>query len=336
MHQEGKAIIRITVILCTYNRCESLAKAMQSVIASEVPDSLEWEVLVIDNNSTDKTREVVEEFCRQFPLRFRYLRESKQGKSNALNSGIRASKSHILAFMDDDVLVEPTWLANLTRPLLEGEWSGSGGRILSQQIIEAPQWLAIEGPYSLGGMLALFDLGDQPGKLDRPPFGTNMAFKRELFDKYGLFRTDLGPCPGSEIRSEDIEFGRRIMAAGEQLWYEPSAVVYHAVPKNRLTKKYLLRFWFDYGRAEVRECAERPDIWFIPRWVLTIPKVALTALMVRAFHWLFAVDPKRRFFYKGFVWSTFGQIVEMPRQWFVRREGRLSKLDDRTGMRAHS
>ena len=102
--------MRITVILCTYNRCQSLAKAMESVAASVVPESVDWEVLVVDNNSSDQTREIVEGFCNRFPYRFRYLHELKQGKSNALNSGIRAAKGNLLAFMDDDVLVEPTWL----------------------------------------------------------------------------------------------------------------------------------------------------------------------------------------------------------------------------------
>ncbi len=322
MCMDGRNPVKITVILCTYNRSQSLAMAMESVAASVIPDAVEWEVLVVDNNSTDQTREVVEGFCRRLPSRFRYMLEPKQGKSNALNSGIRAATGHLLAFMDDDVIVEPTWLVNLTTPLYNGDWSGTGGRILSQEIIEAPPWLAMEGPRSLSGMLALFDLGDKSGELNCPPFGTNMAFKKALFDKYGDFRTDMGPCPGSEIRNEDTEFGRRVLAAGERLWYEPSAIVYHAVPKSRLTKKYLLRFWFDHGRAEVRESVKRPDVWFIPRWCLTIPKVALTVLPVRVVLWLFALDSKRRFFYKGFVWATFGQMVELRKQWRATREQR--------------
>jgi glycosyltransferase involved in cell wall biosynthesis len=312
--------MRITVILCTYNRCQSLAKAMESVAASVVPESVDWEVLVVDNNSSDQTREIVEGFCNRFPYRFRYLHEPKQGKSNALNSGIRAAKGNLLAFMDDDVLVEPTWLNNLTAPLQSGEWSGAGGRILSQDVVSAPDWLDLDGPYDVSGMLALFDLGDQAGELDRPPFGTNMAFPKAIFEKYGGFRTDMGPCPGSEIRNEDTEFGRRLTAGGERLWYEPSAVVYHAVPQNRLTKEYLLRFWFDQGRATVRENDKRPDIWGIPRWCFTIPKIAISVLPVRAFHWLLALSPKRRFYYKGFVWMTFGQIVELHSLWAERNK----------------
>lgn len=101
--------MKITVILCTYNRCRSLAKALESVAASQVPASVDWEVLVVDNNSGDQTRQVVENFSTRSPDRFRYLFEPKPGKSHALNSGIRESSGENLVFMDDDVTVEPTW-----------------------------------------------------------------------------------------------------------------------------------------------------------------------------------------------------------------------------------
>ena len=85
----------------------------------------------------------------------------------------------------------------------------------------------------------LFDLGPEAGPLAEPPFGTNMAFPKRVFEKYGSFRTDLGPRPGSEIRGEDTEFGRRLLTRRERLRYEPSAVVHHQVAKNRLQKRSL-------------------------------------------------------------------------------------------------
>lgn len=303
----------VTVILCTYNRCKSLAKALGSVAVSELDKSVEWEVLVVDNNSTDQTRAVVEDFSRRYPGRFRYMFESEQGRSFALNSGIRGSSGDILAFMDDDVLVSPTWLKNLTAPLSKGEWSGSGGRILAANSFSCPNWLSLHGRYNMGGMLALFDLGDRAGKTDQPPFGTNMAIRKEMFQKYGLFRKDLGRCGNNMMSNEDTEVGRRLMAAGERLWYEPSAVVYHAVPQNRLTKKYFLRFWFNYGRSGVREHGKRPDICRIPRYYFTIPKIVGTVLAIRTLRWILALNPQQRFFLKGMVWMTAGQIVEYYR-----------------------
>lgn len=304
----------ITVILCTFNRCRSLAKALDSVAASVLPDSVEWEVLVVDNNSRDQTREVVEEFCTRYPGRFRYVFEPQPGKSYALNRGVQQARGEILAFMDDDVTVAPTWLSDLTTVLHGTEWVGAGGRILPERAFSPPRWLALDGPYAMSGILALFEQGDTPGKLRLPPYGTNMAFRKEMFAKYGGFRTDLGPSPGSEIRNEDTEFGRRLMNAGESLWYEPSAVVYHEIPRSRLRKAYFLTWWFDYGRAEIREADKRPTIRRIPRYYLSIPNIALVHLTRRTFEWIAVRNPRERFYRKCMIWKVIGWLVETHRQ----------------------
>jgi glucosyl-dolichyl phosphate glucuronosyltransferase len=304
----------ITVILCTYNRSRSLAKALESVAASQLPSRIEWEVLVVDNNSRDQTREVVEGFIRRYPNRFRYLFEPQPGKSYALNSGVRGAKGDILAFIDDDVTVEPRWLQNLTAGLCGKEWAGAGGPIRPEKAFLCPEWLPLHGPSSMGGILALFDRGDTPGELDTPPYGTNMAFRKDIFEKYGDFRTDLGPTPDSEIRNEDTEFGRRIMAGGERLRYEPAAVVYHAVPQSRLSQSYFLRWWFDYGRAEVRETGKRPPILGIPRHYISIPNRIFRHLPKCALVWMRALNPQKRFIRKCWLYRQAGQLVEMCRQ----------------------
>src|ERR1700740_3803499 len=97
--------VDITVVLCTYNRCDSLAAALESVAVSRLPYSVSWEVLVVDNNSTDQTREVFERLASQYPGRFRYAFEPHPGKSHALNSAIHHTNARILAFMDADVQV---------------------------------------------------------------------------------------------------------------------------------------------------------------------------------------------------------------------------------------
>jgi len=306
----------ISVILCTCNRCESLAKTLESLAVSALPDAVEWEVLVVDNNSSDQTRDVVEEFRGRYPGRFRYLFVPNPGKSYALNAGIREARGRILAFVDDDVTVEPTWLQNLTAPLREGEWGGVGGRTLLEQTFSRPRWLALDGPYSMGGVLAaLFDLGDKPCELEEAPYGANMAFQKKMFEKYGGFRTDLGPSPNREIPrpNEDTEFGRRLMKAGERLWYEPSAVVRHPVSASRLKKKYFLTWWLDYGRAQIRERGKRPPVWRIPRHYFSVLRMIGTRLSVRALRWMLTLDPQERFFWKSRVWLDIGQIMEIPR-----------------------
>jgi glycosyltransferase involved in cell wall biosynthesis len=301
--------MNITVILCTYNRCHSLAAALNSVAASRLPESVSWEVVVIDNNSNDKTRDVVAEFGHRYPGRFRYVFEPQQGKSFALNAGIREARGEILAFMDDDVIVDAKWLQCLTAIFQKQGWSGVGGRVLPERTFTPPAWLSVEGKYALAP-LAMFDLGPQPGELNEAPFGTNMAFRKEVFEKVGGFRTDLGPRPGSETRGEDTEFGDRVLAAGQHLWYEPSAIVYHSLPAYRLQKEYFLAWWHDKAQADIRAVG-------LPRGgelqVAGVPLSFFRRLANWTLQWITAIHSARRFSCKLKVWTILGEIAECHR-----------------------
>lgn len=316
---QNRAALDVTVILCTYNRCADLARALESIAASQVPSSVTWEVLVVDNNSTDQTRNVVEDFCRRYPEHFQYVFEPKPGKSHALNTGIANARGEVLVFVDDDVKVEPTWLRNLTAALLHsGEWAGAGGRTLPPQKFEPPDWVPEDFEKDWGGIVfAHFDLGDNAGELDRAPYGTNMAFRKRMFEKYGGFRTDLGPSPNRETPrpNEDTELGRRLLAAGERLRYEPSAVVYHPIPHGRITQEYFLSWWFDYGRALIRERGDRPDVYGVP-WDYLSLLCRAAGIPVMTLRWMFAIRPQTRFLYKCWVSKAAGQIVELYRRSF--------------------
>ena len=259
----------------------------------------------MDNNSSDQTREVVEDFCGKYPGRFRYLLEPNQGVSYARNTGIRESRGEVVAFMDDDVTVEQEWLWSLTACLLSGEWAGVGGRIIPVWECSAPNWLSVSGPHSFGPFVA-FDRGLEAGQLSEPPFGANMAFRREVFEKYGYFRTDLGRSGSNLLSNEDTEFGRRLLAGGERLRYEPSAVMHHPVTENRLQKSYLLAWWLAKGKADAMEMGISKET----RWLLAgIPLRLYRSLAVWTLRWLTAVDSKKRFSDKLNVWNLAGQIV---------------------------
>jgi glycosyltransferase involved in cell wall biosynthesis len=307
-------MMTITVILCTYNRCQSLAKALDGLAASRLPEEVAWEILVVDNNSSDQTRAVVKDYCRRYPDRFRYVFEPQQGKSYALNSGIRESQSLVLAFADDDAIVESSWLWNLTAALLDGEWAGAGGRIVPVWPGPLPNWLSISDPHSMGPFVA-FDLGSEAGPLNRPPYGANMAFRREAFDKYGGFRTDLGPRPGSEIRREDIEFAQRLLVGGENLRYEPGAVVYHPVPEGRMKKRFVLRWWFWYGYSEIAETGPPSHAG---RLFGGVPPYLLRRLLRWTLQWMFSVKPPGRFSCLRTVYYIAGTILACYR--WSRRE----------------
>jgi glycosyltransferase involved in cell wall biosynthesis len=300
-----KGNMSITVIVCTYNRCQTLAKALESIAASVVPNSVEWEILVVDNNSTDRTREVVGDYRERYPSRFRYLLELQQGLSFARNAGIRESHGDVLAFTDDDVIVEATWLWSLTSALDSGEWAGTGGRIIPAWGRPLPRWLNPD-EFRLQGAFVALDLGTVPVALTQAPVGANMAFRRELFAKYGGFRTDLGRL-GETLRGcEDSEFGQRLLAGGEQLRYEPSAVVHHPVPENRLQKKYLLSWFFYDGRSSVVHLGIPPETkWFI----VGIPFYLFRRLGRWTAQWLVSMKPSRRFSCRLNVWGIAGAMV---------------------------
>jgi glycosyltransferase involved in cell wall biosynthesis len=313
--------MKITVILCTFNRCRKLVGALESIAAIVMPDSSRWEVLIVDNNSDDRTHEVIEMFCQRYPGRFRYLFEPNQGKSFALNRGIREADGDIFAFIDDDVVVEPNWLLELTKPLADSRWIGTGGRVYLPKDFTPPSWLAIEGKQSLASILAQFDLGSEVRELTRPPIGNNMAFRKEVFERFGGFRTDLGPKPGSEIRCEDTELGSRVMKGGGKVLYVPTAVVHHEIDEDRVSKPYFLAYHFDYGRALIREREKRNAIGIVPRSFISLSNRCLNILPRRTWWWVRELDPQRRFINKCRVWTTAGEIAEICRDVLAGSEG---------------
>jgi glucosyl-dolichyl phosphate glucuronosyltransferase len=295
----------ITVIVCTYNRSRSLARTLDSVVAQTLSQSIAWEILVVDNNSDDETREVVEDFRNRYPDRIRYLLEPKQGVSNARNAGVQHARGEIVAFIDDDESADVGWLQNLTANLHSDEWAGAGGRVLPQWSSPPPRWLLRDSPF-LSAPLAMFDVGQEAGRLTEPPYGANMAFRKEMFARYGGFRTDLGRIGKGMLSGEDTEFGARVMAAGLRLRYEPSAVTNHPVEGYRVNRKYFLRWWFNKGRSDVRGLPTQPGgIRF-----LGIPLKLIRHAATDAVRWLASVDPAQRFICKLKIWTYAGQVFE--------------------------
>ena len=296
---------KITVILCTHNRARTLATALESIAVQNISESVGWDIVVVDNNSSDETRRVVEDFQRRYPDRFSYFFEKQQGISHARNTGIREAHGEILAFMDDDETAAPDWIQNLTANLHNGEWSGAGGRILPQWNCPRPRWLSDRSVLTMAP-LAMFDLGTKDGPLTESPFGANMAFRKEVFNTCGGFRTDLGRIGKGMLSGEDSEFGRRVIAAGRRLRYEPSAVTYHPVEEFRVRRKYFLEWWFNKGRSDVREFGKPPNSWRF----LGIPIRSFRGLLSESVRWIFSVEPSQRFICKLKVWSCAGQICE--------------------------
>ena len=295
-----------SVLVCTYNRAEMLAASLRSLAQLSVPPEFAWEVLIVDNNSTDNTRGVAEAFAAEFPGRFRYVFESRQGKSFALNTAIREARGEILAFTDDDATVDQRWLAELIAAIEKFDCAGVGGKIVPVWDSTKPDWLVLDGPYKLMDAVVSLDLGPEPIPIKTAVYGVNMAFRRDVFQKYGDFRKDLGPTVGSEVRGEDSEFCRRLVKAGEMLVYVPGAVVYHPVEKKRMDKQYFQAWYLGRGRASVREGGIPSDA---VRY-FGIPRYLLGSLGRNLLRWLFCPSATPRFHHKLSMYETWGQILE--------------------------
>jgi GT2 family glycosyltransferase len=159
--------------------------------------------------------------------------------------------------------------------------------------------------------------------MDDTPFGANMAIQKWAFEKYGDFRDDLGPQPGGRPqKSEDSEFGHRLLAAGERLRYEPKAVVYHGVPPERLQKSYFLAWWFDKARADVIAFGVPRDT----RWFAAgVPVYLLRRLVLWSIRWAVSLSPSSRFSAKTKVWSLAGTVVECYRQTSLQKHGAITQ-----------
>lgn len=291
----------ISVVVCTYNRAASLATTLSSLRALEAPPPLMWELLLVDNNSKDSTRSVIEEFAAASGLNVRYVFEPRQGRSFALNRGIQEAKGEIITFTDDDVTFDPKWLVSLKRALDESGCIAAGGRIVPVWNDPVPSWLQMEGQQAVLHL----DLGKEPQELNYA-IGANSAFRREAFEKYGLFQVGLSVDGKSVAGYEDDEYGHRLTNAGEKIMYVPGAVVYHPVAPRRLTKAYFRKWFYDTGRMMMWA-----RIW--PRETILyfgIPRFLFRALVENLLKWPLTLDEKQRFRRECLARRAAGGILE--------------------------
>jgi glycosyltransferase involved in cell wall biosynthesis len=240
----------ITLCICTYNRSESLREALNSVCRLRGLEKL-GELLIIDNNSTDETANIVEAFASKLPIR--RVMERAQGLSHARNRAIAEFKGETLLFTDDDVLLDPDWLSTYALALSTFPIAQFfGGRILPRWDSQPPGWLKAECPALLDGLLVWYDHGTEtrPYSCDEDsPFGASFAVRRTLLEAMPGFRIDLGPRGASRGRGDDTEFLQRCRAAGVPGVYVGGALCWHRVDDRRLTLPALYRYGIESGRS---------------------------------------------------------------------------------------
>lgn len=222
---------RVSVVVCSYNRERTLGAALASVAGQATGGEFEFEIVVVDDGSTDRTSEVVGQAAGASSVTVRYIRESGRGVPFARNRGVQEARGEWIAFFDDDQVAEREWLLELLRAAREtGARVVGGVRRLRFQQNPTPAL----GPLTRE-VLGEKCYGPRVCRSNRYTLACtgNVLVRRDVFDEIGYFDT------GMYRGMSDIDFTRRAFDAGVESWYTPRAVVWHLIPPHRLEEDYL-------------------------------------------------------------------------------------------------
>lgn len=243
--------MKLNVVIPTYNRAESLKKTLRSLADAPLPANFEVVVTVVNNNSTDPTEAAFEEMRPRFRDKtLEYLFEEKQGRSFALNSGIRRADGDLLTTVDDDIRVAENWFVEIEK-IFGARWlelDFVGGKMLPEWEADPPAWVE---PLK-DGAIGWRDYGEEEwiyGTNTPMLTGGHAIFKRSVFDEIGLFAEGVGATGKNLMSCEDDILYDKLLAAEKRGIYSPRLVVYHFVPKYRLSKSYYRQWCFGAGAS---------------------------------------------------------------------------------------
>jgi glycosyltransferase involved in cell wall biosynthesis len=256
--------MNLDVVIPTYNRANLLIKALDSLFRLTPPADLQVTIIVVDNNSTDETAQVLRRYA------VRYVFEPKAGRSNALNAGIAKSSGELVAMIDDDEEIADSWYRKIADAFREPGFDFIGGPYEPKFEVPPPKWLT----GNLRGAVGWMDFGDRPLPYDHDfpglLLGGNVVIRRGMLERVGLYNTSIGRTGKRLMTGEDDDMYARLLSAGARGMYFPELVVYHWIPSSRLSKGYLRRWTFWAGVSEgIRERLKGssvPTILGIPRY----------------------------------------------------------------------
>ena len=309
--QGPPASLKVTVAVPTYNRADFLRQTLAGLVAQQFPRE-HFEILVVDNNSTDHTAAVVAEFVSATPAP-RYLREEQQGLDYARNRAIAEARGDVVVFGDDDILVQPDWLAQITVPLLTDgvrRVGAVGGEVIPVFPDGLPDWVREwHAPLAFRP-----DLG--PVEAKHSPMGANLAFPKWIFEQLGPFHTALDRAAGNYFSGGDSEMIRRVRAAGLEVWFAPAAAVRHQMPASRTTFRYAARHAFDSARSRVIDRAGQPGAagYFVSRLAGSLLKTVGFALLALLNLVIARTGPAKQALVRG--WRSCGYLYKIPRSLF--------------------
>jgi glycosyltransferase involved in cell wall biosynthesis len=245
----------VTVLISSRDRAAGLHRTLESLLCPAnfgVPD---WEVLVINDGSVDNTDDVCRQFVKDFPSHFRFLTQENRGKSRALNRGIAAARGDILAVIDDDVVCAPDYIQGIRNVFGRYDISGAQGRVLLDCEGGLPEWISDQQKAFVG----LCDRGEDVKPWNYSLLGLNMVVRADAARAVGGFAPELGPKGAGFC--EDTEFSLRLLKAGFKFVYAPQILVRHQLPRQRLTRSFFRRRYFDLGRSDAYRMPLEVPLW---------------------------------------------------------------------------
>jgi len=247
----------ISVIICTHNRGQVFEETVRNFLECHT-DGIDHELVLVDNNSTDGTREIAERFATM-NSRIRYVKEAQEGLSHARNKGIRVSVGDIVAFVDDDVDFSPFWMTALDSAFKRrADIACIGGRVVPYFEADRPSWIGDDILWIYG----VTRYGDVEREILPPeiPIGCNMAFRRSVFEQIGVFHPSLGRTPGSLLSGEDDHIMHLVANAGLKTLYSPDARVSHRISPARLTRQWVLSrfYWGGVSVVALKQVGDDP------------------------------------------------------------------------------
>jgi len=261
--------VNLDVVVPTYNRSQLLQRTLSSLLTAPIPECLSVTILVVDNNSSDDTEQVVNDLSFPSDRSLVYIRETKQGSSHARNAGISAGAGELIGFIDDDEEIDPTWYGVVAREFADQSVSFIGGPYLGNWSAPPPAWLP-PGYHAAIGVVPPKPRGPFDAKFSGNLMGGNAVVRRAVFDRIGMYSPLLGRSGKGLLSEEDAEFYRRLKAASIYGVYVPDLVIHHYIPSGRLTRKYHRRwsFWRAVSQGVLDRDIKEPTAYMfgIPRY----------------------------------------------------------------------
>lgn len=264
---EHKGSLDLTAVVCTHNRRLLLEKAVSSLLRQDLSRG-RYEVLIVDNGSSDTTRQYGEQISLDEP-NVRYVFEPRVGLSFARNTGLKDATGKYVCYLDDDAEAEPEWLSTILRVFndssLDGDVGIACGPVIPNWETPPPTWLKPK----YWGALSVVNISDSPHFLNNQtwyPEG-NSAYQRSILRAVGGFDTQLGRSGKNLAANEGATVDLKIRDLGYGIYYVPEMRIHHFIPKHRASKQWLLRreYWQGYSYAML-DLMQRP---------LSMPKVFL-------------------------------------------------------------